>query len=141
MQEVKVLERFLDLPCDVNAYNPLALAFIGDGVYELMVRERIVCGGSCSVKKLNAQKVQYVCCDAQAAAVETIEPLLTAEEADVLRRGRNAHPGHVPKNADPAVYHKATALEALFGYLYLRGELGRIQTLFAAISAQWDGNP
>ncbi len=121
----------------MRSYSPLALAFIGDGVYELMVRERIVCGGNCSVKKLNAQKVQYVCCDAQAEAVTTIEPMLTEEEADVLRRGRNAHPGHIPKNADPAVYHKATALEALFGYLYLKGELARIRTLFEAISAQW----
>ncbi|MBQ9083221.1 MAG: ribonuclease III [Clostridia bacterium] len=125
------------MACDVRSYSPLALAFIGDGVYEMMVRERIVCGGNCSVKKLNAQKVKYVCCDAQAEAVTTIEPMLTEEEADVLRRGRNAHPGHIPKNADPAVYHMATALEALFGYLYLKGELARIRTLFEAISAHW----
>lgn len=122
----------------MKSYSPLALAFIGDGVYELMVRELIVCGGNCSVKKLNAQKVKYVCCDAQAAAAQTIESMLTEEEADVLRRGRNAHPGHIPKNADPAIYHKATALEALFGYLYLKGELTRIRELFQVIAAQWN---
>ncbi len=121
----------------MRSYSPLALAFIGDGVFELMVREHIVCKGNCSVKKLNAQKVKYVCCDAQAEAVTVIEPMLTEEEADVLRRGRNAHPGHIPKNADPVVYHKATALEALFGYLYLKGEIERIRTLFEAISAHW----
>lgn len=121
----------------MRSYSPLALAFIGDGVFELMVREYIACKGNCSVKKLNAQKVKFVCCDAQAEAVNVIEPMLTEEEADVLRRGRNAHPGHIPKNADPAVYHKATALEALFGYLYLKGEIQRIRTLFEAISAQW----
>ena len=121
------MERLLNLDCDVRAYSPLALAFIGDGVYELMVREQIVCAGNCGVKSLHSE--------AQAEAVRRLEPLLTPEETDVLRRGRNAHPGHVPKNADPAVYHQATGLEALFGYLYLKGELARIRTLFGAIHA------
>ena len=116
-------------------HSPLALAFIGDGVYELMVREQIVCAGNCGVKSLHSRTVAEVRCEAQAEAVRRLEPLLTPEEADVLRRGRNAHPGHVPKNADPAVYHQATGLEALFGYLYLKGELVRIRTLFGAIHA------
>lgn len=128
-------ERFLDLTCDVRSYSPLTLAFIGDGVYELMVREKIVCAGNCGVKKLHAQTVEQVRCEAQAEAAAHIEPLLTEEEADVLRRGRNAHPGHIPKNADVSVYHKATGLEALFGYLYLKGELARIRVLFEAIQA------
>lgn len=127
------MERLLNLDCDVRSYSPLALAFIGDGVYELMVRERIVCAGNCGVKSLHSRTVEQVRCDAQAAAVQRLEPLLTAEESDVLRRGRNAHPGHVPKNADPAVYHQATGLETLFGYLYLKGELSRIRALFDAI--------
>ena len=129
------MERLLNLECDVRAYSPLALAFIGDGVYELMVREQIVCAGNCGVKSLHSRTVAQVRCEAQAEAVRRLEPLLTPEEADVLRRGRNAHPGHVPKNADPAVYHQATGLEALFGYLYLKGELARIRTLFGAIHA------
>lgn len=129
------MERLLNLDCDVRSYSPLTLAFIGDGVYELMVRERIVCAGNCGVKSLHGRTVEQVRCDAQAAAVQRLEPLLTAEESDVLRRGRNAHPGHVPKNADPAVYHQATGLETLFGYLYLKGELSRIRTLFDAIHA------
>lgn len=131
-------ERFLDLTCDVKSYSPLALAFIGDGVYELMVREQIVCEGNCGVKKLHAKTVESVRCEAQAEAAARIEPMLTEKEADVLRRGRNAHPGHVPKNADPSVYHKATGFEALFGYLYLKGELARLRTLFEAIHAPQD---
>lgn len=98
-----------------------------------MIREMIICAGNCGVKKLNAEKVKLVCCEAQAAAVARLESVLTEEEADVLRRGRNAHPGHVPKNADPAEYHKATGLEALFGYLYLKGELDRVRELFRVI--------
>lgn len=126
----------MNLQCDVRSYSPLSLAFIGDGVYELMVRERIVCAGNCTVKSLHSRTVEQVRCEAQAAAVRQIEPLLTDEEADVVRRGRNAHPGHVPKNADPATYHQATGLEALFGYLYLKGEMARIRTLFTAIQTE-----
>ena len=70
---------------------------------------------------------------AQAQAVERLKPLLTGEEADILRRGRNAHVGHVPKNASVAEYHAATGLEALFGYLYLCGNLQRLQVLFEAL--------
>lgn len=127
-------ERLLNLPSDdIRTYSPLTLAFIGDGVYSLLVRERLVCAGNCPNKRLHALSVEQVRCEAQAAAAEKLEPLLTEEELDQLRRGRNAHPGHVPKNADPAVYHRATGLETLFGYLYLKGEIERIRTLFDAI--------
>ena len=126
-------ERLLNLPCeDLRTYSPLTLAFIGDGVYELLVRERLACAGNCPNKRLHALAVEQVCCEAQAAAAQKIEPLLTEEEADILRRGRNAHPGHIPKHADPAAYHRATGLETLFGHLYLQGQIDRIRELFAA---------
>lgn len=114
--------------------SPLTLAFIGDGVYELLVREYIVAQGNCSVKKLHSRKVELVRCEAQSRALsEKLWPLLTEEEQEAALRGRNAHVGHVPKNAQIGDYHGATALEALFGYLYLKGESLRIRELFTKI--------
>ena len=104
----------------------LALAFVGDGVYDLIVREKLVCEGNCRVKELNARKVEQVRCQAQAQRAAKIEPILTPEEADILRRGRNAHVSHAPKNATTADYHMATALECLVGYLYLSDRLDMI---------------
>lgn len=125
------MERLLNLECDVKSYSPLPLAFIGDSVFELLVRERLICGGNMDPKRLHAQSVEQVRCEAQAAALDRLTPMLTEEELDQARRGRNAHPAHTPRNADPAVYHQATGLEALFGYLYLKGEIARIRELFA----------
>ena len=99
--------------------SPLTLAFVGDGVYELLVRKRIVEAGSMPPKKLNAHKVEMVRASAQAAVYDGLEPLLTEDERDMLKRGRNAHTGSVPKNAQMADYRKATGVEALFGFLYL----------------------
>ncbi len=114
--------------------SPLALAFLGDGVYELFVREYLVNKGNCPVKKLHGRAVELVRCEAQAKALaETLWPVLTEEEQAVTLRGRNAHVGHVPKNAEVADYHGATALETLFGYLYLKGELSRLRELFSMI--------
>ncbi|MDD3193298.1 MAG: ribonuclease III domain-containing protein [Oscillospiraceae bacterium] len=110
--------------------SPLTLAFVGDGVYELLVRQRIVEDGSMPTKKLNAQKVELVRASAQAAVYDGLEPLLSQEEHEVLKRGRNAHTGSVPKNAEMADYRKATGVEALFGFLYLKGEMGRLRGLF-----------
>ena len=106
------------LPEDVEPRNlsPLALAFVGDGVYELMVRERLVCQANRPVNELHKQAVAMVRAEAQAAAMDAILPRLTEEEAAVFRRGRNAHTAR--SGGD---YHRATGLEALFGYLYLRG--------------------
>lgn len=124
----------------LNEYSPLTLAFIGDGVYELLVREYLVSHGSCPVKKLHSRAVQWVRCDAQAKALfEILWEKLTEEEQAVAMRGRNAHVGHVPKNASVADYHGATALEALFGYLYLKQESVRIRELFQFILASQEG--
>lgn len=118
----------------LNEMSPLTLAFLGDGVYELFVREYLVSKGSCPVKKLHSRAVEMVRCEAQAYVLtELFWDVLTEEERAVVLRGRNAHVGHVPKNANVADYHAATALEALFGYLYLKGELLRLRELFVMI--------
>ena len=115
--------------CDPKQLSPLTLAFVGDGVFDLFVREEIVCSANRPVKELNQLKVDRVRCEAQAALFAQIEPLLTEEETDIFRRGRNAHTSHTPKNASPADYHTATGLEALFGYLYLTDRFDRIRQL------------
>lgn len=119
---------------DLKTMSPLTLAFIGDGVYELLVREFIVGKGNCPVKKLHSAKVELVRCEFQAAmGKDVLFPMFTEEEKEVYLRGRNAHVGHVPKNACVADYHGATALEAIFGYLYLKGDIDRLRVFFTAI--------
>ena len=112
--------------------SPLTLAYIGDAVFELMVRDHIVKKGNAPVNKLHHLTVQRVCAAAQQQASELLMPILTEEETAIFRRGRNAH-SHPPKNADPAAYRSATGFEALFGYLYLSGEHERLNTLFTLV--------
>lgn len=116
--------------------NPLALAFLGDAVYDLLARDMLVRGGGISVSAMHKKKVELVRAAAQSEAVGKILPHLTEEEQTILRRGRNANAGHSPKNADVLDYRRATGLEALFGYLYLCGELPRIREIFARILSQ-----
>lgn len=127
------MERFCQDDCDPNQLSPLTLAFIGDAVFEVFVRERLVCMGSRPVSELHRLSVRDVCCTAQAKASSVLLPLLTEEEAAIFRRGKNAHTGHVPKNAGQMDYHTATALESLFGYLYLCGRIERLRELFNII--------
>lgn len=128
------MANFLDTNLDLKNVSPLTMAFLGDGVYELLVREYIVSKGNCPVKKLNSAKVDMVRCEFQAKALrEILEPLFTEAEQAVCLRGRNAHVGHVPKNSTVADYHAATAFEAVFGYLYLLGDTDRIKFLFGEI--------
>ena len=115
--------------CNAKELSPLTLAFVGDGVYDLIVREELVCSANRPVGELNKLKVEKVRCQAQAQLIKTIEPFLTEEETDVYKRGRNAHTAHTPKNASIADYHAATGLEALFGYLYLSDRIDRIREL------------
>lgn len=129
-----MLELLQEQLCDPNLLSPLTLAFIGDGVYELLVRQYIVGKGNCPVKKLHEKTVEYVRCETQAYMLsEKLFPVLTEEEKAVCLRGRNAHVGHVPKNASVADYHGATALETLFGWLYLCGRQERVRQLFSLI--------
>ena len=114
----------------VGQISSLGLAYLGDGVYELMVRAYLCLRGKATNKGLHRAALDYVAAPAQARRVHKILPLLTAEEQDVFRRGRNSHTAAIPKGASVAEYHTATALEALFGWLYLRGETDRLNQLF-----------
>lgn len=118
---------------DVNRISMLGLAHIGDGVYELLTRTMLCAKGHNSVGELHKLTVSYVKAPAQAKAVEKILPLLNDEERAVYKRGRNAKVNSVPQNADIGQYHAATGLEALFGWLYLRGYNQRINELFSVI--------
>ena len=117
-------------PDTVRAISSLGLAHLGDGVFELMVRSWLCLHGKATNKGLHRATVKYVAAPAQAAAAEKIIPMLTEEEGDVFRRGRNTSPRSVPKAASRADYQTATALEALFGWLYLQGRTERINQLF-----------
>ena len=116
-----------------RAYSPLTLAFFGDSVYEVLVRQKIVLGGSCPSSKLHKAAVEKVRASYQSAAIDLIEPMLTDAEADIIRRGRNSHVATVPRSSNPREYRRATALEALFGYLYLIGANERMEELFEVI--------
>ncbi|MBR4887971.1 MAG: ribonuclease III [Clostridia bacterium] len=133
------MEHLTGAAIDPSQMNPLSLAFVGDGVYELFVRETMVQNKDAKVRDLHTKAVSRVRCEAQAkAAREVLLPVLTEEEQAVYNRGRNAHVGHVPKNASIADYHAATAVEALFGYLYLKGELARLRELFALCATTFE---
>lgn len=132
------MERLFEADCEPKLLSPLTLAFVGDCVFELFVRERLVCQGNCPVNSLHKRSVSQVCCSAQATAAQKILPILTPDEEEVYKRGRNAHTNHVPKNANPADYHAATAFEALFGYLYLSGKIERLRELFAVMCENID---
>ncbi len=120
---------------DVNPRElpSLTLAFIGDSVYELLVREYLLSKGKRQVGDLNKEKVAMVCCSAQTKALDKIKTLLSEEEEGVFRRGRNVQVNSVPKNSSLKDYHTATGFEALFGYLYLCGRTDRIRELFEII--------
>ncbi len=127
------MNRFLDTEADPNTLSMLDLAFLGDTVYELFVREALVSEGKRPTADLHSAKVKYVNADAQQAAAELLAPLLTEKEAEIYRRGRNAKTHHTPKNKSSAAYHAATGFEALFGYLYLTGQLDRLREFFQTI--------
>ena len=110
--------------------NPLQLAYIGDSVWELLIRSRIIYKGR-SARHMHKDAVTCVNAHAQSMAMQAIEAELTEAESDVFRRGRNAHTHHAaPKNQDVADYRAATGLEALIGYLYLTGQEERLLHLF-----------
>ena len=116
---------------EINQISSLGLAHLGDAVYELMVRSWLCLHGKATNKGLHKAAITYVSAPAQAQMTEKILPILTQEEQDVFRRGRNSHTAAVPKGASVGQYHTATALEALFGWLYLRGETDRLNELFS----------
>lgn len=113
--------------------STLGLAHLGDSVFEIMVRSWLCLHGKAKAKDLHRATIKYVAAPAQAARMERLHPLLTPEEADVFRRGRNTAPHSVPKAASRGEYQTATGLEALFGWLYLQGRTDRLNELFAVL--------
>lgn len=114
---------------DIRSYSPLTLAYIGDGVYELIIRTILVKKGNCPVNRLHKKASSLVKAAAQSAIIEKIEEELTQEEHDIYRRGRNAHSPTMAKHATMADYRRATGFEALMGYLYLKEDYERMITL------------
>ena len=102
------------------------LAFLGDAVYELLVREKIVKEYNMKIGELHKLKVRKVCCEGQCELLKKIENFLTPDELSIFKRGKNIRTGRVPKNSDAHTYHRATGLEAVFGYLYLTQNNKRI---------------
>ena len=128
------MERFLkEKNVSINELSPLTLAFIGDTAFDLLVREDIICDANRPANDLHNLAVKKVKASAQAEFSEKIMPLLTEKELSVFKRGRNAKSGHLPKNASQSDYHMATGFEALFGYLYLSDEIGRLKELYSYI--------
>lgn len=117
----------------VDEISPLTLAFVGDGVYDLLVRDYLVNLANRPVGELNKIKVSFVNCTSQAKFAQFLLPHLTEKETAAYKRGRNAAPKTTAKNGSVADYHSATGLESLFGYLHLSGEEARIQELFDLI--------
>jgi ribonuclease-3 family protein len=113
-------------------YSPAALAVLGDGVFELMVRERLLesARGGMKANMLHSLAVERVNAASQASAYHALEEACSSGEADILRRGRNANKAYAPKNMSVEQYRKATGIEALFGWLHLRGEQERLRELF-----------
>ena len=114
-------------------YSPLALAYLGGGVYELYVRAHVLRQGNCQNHKLHEKSKDFVSCAAQERFLNLLMPELTEAEQEVVRRGRNAKSHSKPKNADYGTYHAATGFEALWGYLYLAEENERLAYLFSRI--------
>ena len=118
---------------ELRNISSVGLAHCGDAVYELLVRAWLCAHGKATGKGLHRAAVELVRAGAQAARSDRVLPLLTEEELAVFKRGRNAHVHTVPPSASRADYLKATALECLLGWLYLRGERDRVSELFSAM--------
>lgn len=118
---------------------PLTLAYVGDAVYELFVRRRLLERGHVRVNDLHKTAVRYVRAAAQAKAVAELLPSLSDEEQDVVRRGRNAKSHAAPKGSDAAEYAASTSFETLAGYLYLAGRYERLEQVLAAAAKHLEG--
>jgi ribonuclease-3 family protein len=117
---------------NLNEYSPLVFAYVGDAVYELYVRTLLISKGNAPVNKLHKRSVSFVKAKAQSDIIHKMIESLAPEELDVVRRGRNAKSGTVPKNADITDYKYATGFESLLGYLYLKGDYTRLLELLEA---------
>lgn len=114
---------------DIRTYSPLALAYIGDGIFDLVIRSVVVGKGNTRASQLHRRTSEVVKAHTQAEMIHVLEPLLTDEERDIYRRGRNAKSPTMAKNATMQDYRNATGFEALMGYLYLDDRMERIVEL------------
>ncbi len=128
----QIIELSKKTPGDVTQYAPLSYAYIGDAVYELVIRSLLLAEGDKKNEKLTKEAFSLVNARTQSAIGSAIGPLLSPEEREIWQRGRNAHVGHVPKSATIKEYHEATAFEALIGWLYLTGKNERAMELIMA---------
>ena len=118
---------------NLNLINPLVLAYVGDAVFEVYVRTKVVNDGMLKTNKLHRLSIEFVKAKAQAEALERIKDNLTEEELNIVRRGKNVNSNTIPKNAEIADYKKATALEALIGYLFLGENQDRLNEIIDLI--------
>lgn len=130
LKELKELFELED--ANIRTYSPLTLAYIGDGIYDLVIRTILVKKANCQVNRLHRKASTLVKAAAQSGMMEIIEPLLTEEERAVYKRGRNAHSATMAKHATMADYRRATGFEALMGYLYLKEDFSRMLELIHA---------
>lgn len=114
---------------DISQMSPLALAYMGDAVYEKFIREYVIRQGLCKNGLLHRKSIKYVSAKGQAKIVRALEEFLTDEEKDIVRRGRNANPHSTAKNADIIEYKYATGFEALIGWLYLTRQEERLENI------------
>lgn len=126
-----IRKKFVCDRVDIRTYSPLTLAFVGDCIYDLVIRTIVVERGNTAPGVLHTKKSSIVKAQAQAAQADALMEELTAEEQAVYRRGRNAHSHSVAKNASIGDYRKATGLEALYGFLYLTDQTDRLLWLIA----------
>ena len=118
---------------EIKMLNPLVWAYVGDAVYEMYVRSFIISDSKRTSFELHKRSIKYVKAGAQSAHLELIIPHLTEEESDIVRRGRNSKSNHLPKNAEVIDYRRATAFEALIGYLYLLKRYDRLGDIISLV--------
>jgi ribonuclease-3 family protein len=114
---------------EINQMSPLVWAYMGDAVYEKFIREYVIKQGLCKNGALHKKSIKFVSATGQAGIIKKLESNLTEEEKNIVRRGRNSNPHSTAKNADVIDYKYATGLEALIGYLYLIGEIERLEEI------------
>lgn len=143
MEEIiNYLKEQFELPdVDIRSYSPQVLAYIGDGIYELMIRTILVGRGNCQANDLHKRASSYVKASAQAAMILAIREELTEEEHHAYKRGRNAKAFSMAKHATMSEYRHATGFEALMGYLYLTGQMERMIDLVRMSMERTGGLP
>ena len=129
----QINEKFQCKKVDVRTYSPLTLAYIGDAIFDTVIRTIVVERANRAANQLHKETVKYVKAETQAQMIEVLMPLFTEEELAVYKRGKNAKPYTKAKNASYSEYHKATGFEAVIGYLYLQDNMPRILELI------WEG--